>query len=495
MPAFNRYIGIDYSGAQTPNASLKGLRVYMAEGDGPPAEVLPPPSPQKYWSRRGVAEWLMDRLNEDAPTLVGIDHGFSFPLSYFQAHGLPRDWDSFLEDFQNHWPTDDDIRVDDVRDGAFGNGAARGGNTRWKRLTERRAGAAKSVFHFDVQGSVAKSSHSGIPWLRFIRRKLGQQVHFWPFDGWEVPEGRSAIAEVYPALWNRDLENDGRNPDQHDAFCIAAWMSRADRDGELARSLQPALSDEESAIAMAEGWILGVTGATSTRRPISPDERLTAEKVAYWYFRLNGFLQIENFVIHPPGRGGQRTDADLLAVRFPNRAERLFDNPDDVMVDDVRALALSPDQIDMAIVEVKTGQPCALNGPWTDRDRQNVERVLAALGCLALDRIPIAAADLYEKGMHQADGLRVRLIAIGNGRSLDLTKQYPSVKQITWSDALGFIWQRFHAYRRQKAQVDQWDTTGRRLKQLADGCRGEPEFVEGAKARMGILHLAIGADD
>ena len=28
------------------------------------------------------------------------------------------------------------------------------------------------------------------------------------------------------------------------------------------------------------------------------------EKVAYWYFRLNGFFQIENFIVHPKGRGG-----------------------------------------------------------------------------------------------------------------------------------------------------------------------------------------------
>jgi len=27
-PAFDRYIGIDYSGAATPTSSLKGLRVY-----------------------------------------------------------------------------------------------------------------------------------------------------------------------------------------------------------------------------------------------------------------------------------------------------------------------------------------------------------------------------------------------------------------------------------------------------------------------------------
>jgi hypothetical protein len=31
MSRFSRYIGIDYSGAQTPNASLPGLRVYLAE--------------------------------------------------------------------------------------------------------------------------------------------------------------------------------------------------------------------------------------------------------------------------------------------------------------------------------------------------------------------------------------------------------------------------------------------------------------------------------
>ncbi len=48
MPSFTRYIGIDYSGAQTPTASLKGLRVYLAEGDAAPVEVLPPPSPRKY---------------------------------------------------------------------------------------------------------------------------------------------------------------------------------------------------------------------------------------------------------------------------------------------------------------------------------------------------------------------------------------------------------------------------------------------------------------
>lgn len=126
------------------------------------------------------------------------------------------------------------------------------------RLTEERARGAKSVFHFDVQGSVAKSTHAGIPWLRFIRQHLQGRVHFWPFDGWDIPVGRSAIAEVYPALWSNGIAAEGRDPHQHDAFSIATWLARADRDGSLPDFLKPALTPPERAIAQVEGWILGV---------------------------------------------------------------------------------------------------------------------------------------------------------------------------------------------------------------------------------------------
>jgi hypothetical protein len=258
MPAFARYIGIDYSGAETPMASLKGLRVYMADRSSSPVEIMPPPSPRKYWTRRGIAEWLVERLAEGIPTLVGIDHGFSFPLRYFESHALKPDWPTFLDDFQRHWPTDENIYVDFVRDGVVGNGAARMGNARWRRLTEERAGGAKSVFHFDVQGSVAKSTHAGIPWLRFIRHALGKRVHFWPFDGWEIPAGLSVIAEVYPALWSRSFLRADRTGDQHDAYSIAAWLCRADQDDSLVAFLRPALRPPERAVAQVEGWILGV---------------------------------------------------------------------------------------------------------------------------------------------------------------------------------------------------------------------------------------------
>ena len=96
---FQRYIGIDYSGAETPSSSLKGLRVYMATSADDATEVPPPPSPRRYWTRKEVAHWLLEKLSEPIPTIVGIDHGFSFPLRYFETYQIPPDWDTFLRDF------------------------------------------------------------------------------------------------------------------------------------------------------------------------------------------------------------------------------------------------------------------------------------------------------------------------------------------------------------------------------------------------------------
>jgi len=86
MPLFRRYIAIDYSGAATPVTSLKGLRIYVASPRQEALEVPPPPSPRKYWTRRGIAAWLVERFKEPVPTLAGIDH--SGPSSMFTSSPL-----------------------------------------------------------------------------------------------------------------------------------------------------------------------------------------------------------------------------------------------------------------------------------------------------------------------------------------------------------------------------------------------------------------------
>lgn len=223
--------------------------------------------------------------------------------------------------------------------------------------------------------------------------------------------------------------------------------------------------------------------ADPDRRP--PVPRLPPERVAYWYFRLNGFLQIENFVVHPKLYGGQRTDADLIGVRFPYRAERLIDDPNDLMQDDTDRLQLLADRADIVIAEIKTGR-CALNGPWTNDEHQNIHRVLAAIGSLPADAIDDAANALYSAAFFDhPDHPRVRLILVGREPDGNIGQKYAGITQLTWAEVLSFIWQRFHRYSRQKAQVDQWDYVGRHLKKLVIH-NDESDFVTNVCDLMGV---------
>ena len=260
---FHRTIGIDYSGAATPITRTAKLQVYRADGGNRPQREPIPEARRgaKHWHRRQIAEWLVAQLSGEGPqTLVGIDHAFSFPTRYFHRYNLHRQgWGHFLDDFREYWPTDDDnSTVEDIR---YGIGQDRAGDTTWKRVTDLLSGTAKSPFHFDVQGSVAKSTHAGIPWLLRIREQLGDRVHFWPFDGWNPCNGKSVIAEVYPALWSRRFRREeGISDDEHDAYSIAAWLAHADQNGWLPEYFNPNLSPAERAQAHEEGWILGVLG-------------------------------------------------------------------------------------------------------------------------------------------------------------------------------------------------------------------------------------------
>jgi len=50
-PTFNRYIGIDYSGAETTTSGLKGLRIYSADRLNDPSEVTPSLGLRRNWTR------------------------------------------------------------------------------------------------------------------------------------------------------------------------------------------------------------------------------------------------------------------------------------------------------------------------------------------------------------------------------------------------------------------------------------------------------------
>jgi uncharacterized protein with HEPN domain len=264
---FDQFIGIDYSGAQTATSRLKGLQVYASHPGEKAVKWMSPARSNNgtpfNWTRREIAERLCAEARGGTRFLAGIDHGFSFPVRYFERYGL-RSWTDFLADFVTYWPTHEDrVYVDCVRDGVL---AKRGGpspdmrvgSPQWLRICELWTSSAKSVFQFDVKGSVAKSSHAGIPWLKWLRDRAGDRLHFWPFDGWDPAPGKSIIVEVYPSIFRNRYERDGHTADEHDAYATACWMADMATRGVLSQYFSPPLSEAERMIATLEGWILGV---------------------------------------------------------------------------------------------------------------------------------------------------------------------------------------------------------------------------------------------
>lgn len=265
MPCrFDHYIGIDYSGAGTPTKRSPTIQVYHAsrEGSKPAAvecvqAIGSSPKRRRNWNRFEVFHWLARQLKKaderGERCLIGMDHGFSFPSSYFERYGL-KTWNQFLQDFAEHWPTDQpDVTVESLRANS-----ARVGTNDELRLTERWTSSAKSVFQFDVNGSVAKSTHAGLPFLQKLRQEFNQRLHCWPFDGWDVGEANHAIVEIYPSLFRNRYPRADRSVDQQDAYSVSRWLAEMDQAGSLDTFFHPPLTASQSKQAKKEGWILGV---------------------------------------------------------------------------------------------------------------------------------------------------------------------------------------------------------------------------------------------
>src|SRR5207247_1712113 len=120
---------------------------------------------------------------------------------------------------------------------------------------------------------------------------------------------------------------------------------------------------------------------STTYSRVTVSDYYKSQDIAYWFLRLNGFFTIANFVIHPRLRhGSAQTDGDLLAVRFPDRAElRDFGQ---ALVDD--PLFATPDgRIDFVIARsqagnVRTQSLVARSRAWSHRLRPQRRRSSAA---------------------------------------------------------------------------------------------------------------------
>jgi hypothetical protein len=179
--------------------------------------------------------------------------------------------------------------------------------------------------------------------------------------------------------------------------------------------------------------------------------KVNTEKLAYWFFRLNGCFTFQNFVIHPEselGRGSQRTEIDIMAVRFPYRLEMGYSGKP--MIDYGLFLVEVPT---FYICEIKNGLG-RFNNPLTNPKLKNMQRLLYAMGMVQGKDIELIADSLYNNFHYISDSLCIKLVSIGRENNDTLHKKVIQIKHI---DVLEFIYKRFREYRQEKSDHSQWD--------------------------------------
>jgi hypothetical protein len=278
MPAFDCFVGIDWSGDGQPRQ--KGLKVAIAYPGHAAPSLKQCPGDGSRWSRADVVNWIEAELvNKRA--LIGIDFAFGFPQVRLPGN-VVLDWD-YAERVCAAYPN--------FYGGAFFRPPiwphSHLVNSRWLpkdrysandlRMTDlvamETAGARpQSIFNAVGPAQVGPSSISGMRALRRLRQSCGDRIAIWPFD--KLRRAGSVIVEIFPRYYplskgrsarlagRRELnaalaafESEGvrkapKSEDEGDALLSAAALRLLSSSEALFRPPDPTIA--------SQGWIFGV---------------------------------------------------------------------------------------------------------------------------------------------------------------------------------------------------------------------------------------------
>ena len=136
-----------------------------------------------------------------------------------------------------------------------------------RRICDRRAIGAKTVWQLAYAGSVGSQMLLGLPALKRLPedRRIAGRAAIWPFEtGLRTPDAPAVIAEVYPSLLRSEVRKrrrEGEILDRAQVRVNAEAFARLDAGGGLAPlfagapDLTPA---ERRIVEKEEAWILGL---------------------------------------------------------------------------------------------------------------------------------------------------------------------------------------------------------------------------------------------
>jgi hypothetical protein len=199
--------------------------------------------------------------------------------------------------------------------------------------------------------------------------------------------------------------------------------------------------------------------------------------------RLNGFLLLENFLVHGDRGGDTRTDIDVLGVRFRYRKEHLI-RP---MKDDAWIEAAGRSIV--VFCEAKRG-PEDLNPSWANRDRKIIESFLALVGAVPPACQKQVADELYATGQSGSiDGFLITTLLMNHDPNQLVQQRWSTAPRVSLGDALSFIHGRLRAYEKIKMDHGQWPQSGVSLWGKYSSAKGsKEEFIAGVLGEIGVAH-------
>lgn len=211
---FNRFIGIDWSGAKDPRRGLQAAQCF--QGTAVPQIVIN--GKPRNWRRAAVLDWLVQIHQTGEKVLAGFDFSFAYPYcdekAYFPGHDqTPKNAESLWKlvdavcqgagDFYGgpFYLTQDAPLADYL---LYMNYKGRCYSNRM-RITDGRCikhgGNLNSVFKCVGPESVGIGSIAGMRMLHHIKNHLNKNFLIWPFE--KPDNSRSVIGEIYPTLFFR----------------------------------------------------------------------------------------------------------------------------------------------------------------------------------------------------------------------------------------------------------------------------------------------------
>lgn len=216
---FDRFIGIDWSGAKQLNT---GSIAVASCGAGKVAPRLDFPPGERLWSRSKVAGFLAELADTNEKILAGIDCNFAYAEKIAKAQcgdeyscfDLWRNVEEANIDLPNFY-AENFWRHDDHKKFFWVEGKRLPGFEMPQRLTElacRVAGLGFPESPFKLIGpkQVGKGGLAGMRLLLWLMERLGERVAVWPFSSLQACEAASIVlVEIYPRLF---LQHAGWGP-------------------------------------------------------------------------------------------------------------------------------------------------------------------------------------------------------------------------------------------------------------------------------------------